>query len=75
MKLYDSAVGECAVCGEDAEGSFYWTPLPSAVWNALRPLVAHLFPPDKVQNILFVVGQSQPLCSAECSLKYHQEAA
>ena len=74
MNVFEAATGGCAVCGESAEGSVYWTPLPDHVWDAVRPYVAPLFQDeDHIQNVLFIEGESKPFCGPRCSLKYHEE--
>lgn len=69
LELHDDAVGDCVVCGADATGSKYWVGMTAAHWGVIRPLVAHLFAPDTVQNVLFIPQLCKPLCGPECSLK------
>lgn len=74
MNIYETATGDCATCGKDANGSLYWTPLPDEVWRAVRPLLAPLFQDeDHVQNVLFIPDYSKPFCSPKCSLDWYQE--
>ena len=74
-EIYEKAVGPCVACGKDSTGSFYWTPLPKPMWNKMRRHVARMFKMKKdfVQNMFFIPPYSQPFCSAECSLKWHEE--
>lgn len=74
LELYEDAVGDCVVCGSDATGSRYWLGMTAAQWDVVRPLVTHLFKPDRVQNVLFIPQLCKPLCGSECSLK-HKEVA
>lgn len=74
MQVFEAATGDCVVCGESAEGSLYWTPLPTNVWNAVRPFLAPLFQDeDHIQNVMFIEGESEPFCGAVCSSQYHKE--
>jgi len=73
MQVFETATGDCTVCGESAEGSTYWTPLPLDIWNTVRPFLAPLFQDeDHIQNVMFVEGHSKPLCGAVCSNKYRE---
>lgn len=81
MQLYMSAQGDCVVCRKDATGSPYWVGMSPENWEVLRPFVGtmcnlhnskKLKPEDKAQNVFFVgEGICQPLCSPECSMRYH----
>lgn len=74
MEVFEKATGPCAVCGSDAEGSLYWTPLPDAIWQQVRPHLAPLFQDeDHIQNVLFITPHSKPFCGPGCATKYHQE--
>jgi len=84
MEVFEEAHGPCHVCGKtDYEywhvsehrwkpGSLYWTPVPPDIWNTVRPHLAPLFSDeDHIQNVLFITPHCKPLCSAACSLAYH----
>ena len=74
MEVYEKATGDCIVCGKDAEGSMYWTPLPDEIWKAVRPHLAPLFQDeDHIQNVLFIKPHSKPFCGPVCATQHHQE--
>jgi hypothetical protein len=73
LELYEEAVGSCIACASDAAGSKYWLGMTDAQWNVIRPLVAHMFKPDMIQNVLFVPQLCKPFCGPECATKYHKE--
>lgn len=73
LELHEDAVGDCVVCGVDAAGSRYWLGMTATQWDIVRPLVAHLFEPHKVQNILFIPQLCKPLCGASCAVKRREE--
>ena len=76
MEILESAKGDCVVCGKDAEGSVYWTPLPTAIWNAVRPYLAPLFSDrDHIQNVLFFPEHSDPFCGPTCAQRYNSNEA
>ncbi len=72
LEIYENAVGGCVVCGEDATGSRYWLGMTAAQWDIIRPLVAHIYAPDMVQNILFIPQLCKPLCDAHCATKHKE---
>jgi len=72
LELYEEAVGDCVVCGDDATGSLYWVGMTAPQWSIVRPLVTHMFMPDMIQNVLFVPQLCKPLCGPECSLKHKE---
>lgn len=76
MEVYKDAVGPCFVCGEDTEGSQYWTPLPANIWNTVRPFLAPLFHDDFDRiTTLFIPAHSKPFCGALCVQEYYRRVA
>lgn len=73
LEIYEKAVGDCIVCGEDATGSLYWVGMSMDKWNIIRQYVAQFFQTDMVQKVLFIPPYDQPLCGPECSLKHYKE--
>lgn len=75
LELYEEAVGSCVVCGSDATGSRYWLGMTAAHWDVVRPLVAHLYKPGMIQNVLFVPQLCKPLCGPHCVQAHYQKVA
>ena len=75
LELYKEAVGDCVVCGADATGSRYWLGMTAAQWAVVRPLVAHLYKPNMIQNVLFVPQLCKALCGPHCVQKHYREVA
>jgi hypothetical protein len=73
MNLYETATGDCVQCGGIAEGSKYWTPLPSSVWKAVRPHLLSIFGDENRIPNLFIPPYSKPFCGAGCSTKHYEE--
>lgn len=79
LELYEEAVGDCVVCGEDTTGSYYWLGMTAAQWDVVSPYVEEMTPVSPhsgvklVMNILFIPQLCKPLCGPECSTK-HKEA-
>ncbi len=74
LTLFDNTVGPGIVCGCDSKGSNYWVAMTDEQWAVVRPLVAHLFPDeDSIHKAaLFIPPLDRPLCSPECSHKWHE---
>jgi len=81
MEVYTEAVGECIVCGEDAEGSLYWLGMTDAQWKTIRPFIEEVTPVSQwsgvklVGNVYFVTDYCKPFCGPQCVQEYYKRVA
>jgi hypothetical protein len=68
VELYERVPdGECTVCGTDATGSLYWTPIKDKTWETIREFMVPMFTgPDHVQNSFYLPDFSRPFCGPGC---------
>lgn len=81
LELYETAVGDCVVCGGDATGSNYWLGMTAAQWDIVSPYVEEMTPVSPhsgvklVLNMLFIPQLCKPLCGPKCVQVYYQKVA
>ena len=81
LEFYEEAVGDCAVCGEDATGSRYWLGMTAAQWDIIRPFVEEMTPISPhsgvklVMNMLFWPQLCKPFCGPQCVQEYYNQVA